>query len=48
MAGSFPLDMVIAAAMPSGQSSSLGAVKAVRMLKLMRVSRFMNKLHKIK
>jgi hypothetical protein len=55
LAGSFPFDMVISAAIatnePSGTISSsnfLRSFKLVRMLKLVRAVKFMNKLNKIK
>ena len=51
LAGSFPFDTVIAAILSAdtqGQSENLGAMKIVRMLKLTRVVRFINRLNKMK
>ena len=51
LAGSFPFDTVISAAMRAqgaGQSANLGAMKIIRMLKLTRAARFVSKLNKIK
>jgi hypothetical protein len=51
IAGSFPFDTVITAAVrahSSGQSVDLSAMKAIRLLKLTRAARFVSKLNKLK
>ena len=46
LAGSFPFDIVIAAAM--GSAGNLSAMKLIRMVRLIRAAKFLSKLHKLK